>query len=288
MKIYNYKLNVILKPYILVNVSGNIIHFNNDAEKAFKVKIGMEASHLIDINEIRKFSMYSDKIKILETLHPVYKYAIVSISGSGLNKILKVSFETNIGENEEQLKKEKDILFVANDVVVNKKVSMVSLIDEAARIKELFLSKGHFLNTYVKINEPVKVNSSRIQALIVCAVAMMNEASPKRPVDLYIKRDMNNLIEIKVLVRVDTMLEKYTEQEIESVFPKSTIRIALINKICEEHEINYNMSIAEKTLRVVYKIKEEYIANITISSIGSHGLSLEELYSLLSPRVELL
>ena len=142
MKINNYSPNpnVILKPYILVNVSGNIIYFNNDAEKVFKLKVGAEVSRLIDINEIRKFSMYDDKIKIFETLHPDYKYAIVTISGYGLNKILKISFEINIGGDEAKLKKEKDILLVANDVTVNKKVSLVSLIDEAARIKELILT----------------------------------------------------------------------------------------------------------------------------------------------------
>lgn len=287
MKINNNNPNTILKPYILVKVNGEVIYLNNDAEKVFKIKIGTEVSRLININEIKKFSMYTDKVKIFETFHPVYKFAIVSVSGSGISKTLKISFETNIGENEIKLKKEKDVLFVANNVLLNKKVSNISLVDEVAHIKNLVESKGHFLNTYVKITEPVKLNLSKIQALIMCAVAMMNETSPKRPVDLYIKRDMDNFIEIKIIVRVDTTIERYTEIGIEEEFPWCAIRIALINLICEENRINYNMSLVDKSLKVIYKIREEQVLNTTMGSIGTVGLSLEELYSLLSPREDL-
>lgn len=287
MKIKDYKSNENLNPQIIVSVSGTLMYFNDDARKTFHLKIKTDISHLIDIDELKKFSMYNNKIEIFETLHPEYKYAIISITGDGINKILKISFKKSIGKTEEKLKIEKNILFVANNITINKNVSFISLEELSKDIKNIVVSKGYFLNTYVKVSEIVKVNQSQIQALILCAIAMMNETSPNRPVDLYIRRDMNNLIEAKVTVRVDTTEEKHTEYGIEEVFPWCAIRIALINKICEDNDIKYNTVLTEKSLQVIYKFKEEQIQNINVNSFDIGRLTLEEIYELLAPRENL-
>ena len=287
MKINNYNSNDNLNPQIVVNVSGTLMYFNEDARKVFKLKIKSDISNIIDLNTIKKFSMYSDKTEIVETLHPVYKYAIMSISGNGINKIINIIFKSLLGKNGEILKTEKNILMIANKITLNKNISYVSMEELSQKIKEISVSNGYFLNTYIKITERVKVNQSHIQALILCAIAMMNETSSKRPVDLYIKRNFRNFIEIKIMVRVDSNIEKFIIQDIEEVFPWCAIRVAAIDEICKKSNIDYNVSLAEKSLKVVYTFAEESLLSTKVNGINIDRITLEELYKLLCPREDI-
>lgn len=287
MKINSNAISDAVDPEVLVDVNGNIMFFNEKARKEFKLKIKKDISTLINIDDIKKFSMFSSKADIISTLHSEYKYALIYSTGDALNKIIRLIFKSSIGKTEEILKSEKNILSVVNNVSLNKRILNVSLNELSSKIKSVIVEKGHYLNTYIKIDEPVCVNESNLKSLIMSAIAMMNETSPKRPVDLYIKRDMNNLIEIKVLVRVDTTEEKHTPQGVEQIYPWTSIRIALIDKICEDFGINYNITVTEKTLKVVYKMKEEKISHTAIHSGIFGGLSLESLYDLLLPREDI-
>ena len=271
-------------PQILVNVNGELMYFNESARKAFKLKIKSDISDLLNLDDIKKFSMFSSKVDIITTLHHEFKYAIISSSGDALNKIIKIVFKSNIGKNDEVLKSEKNILSVVNNVSINRKISSFSLEELSYKIKNLFTNKGHYINTYIKLNETVCINESIIKSLIMCGITMMNETSPKRPVDLYVKRDMNNFIEIKITVRIDKNLELLTPQGVERVFPWTSIRIALIDKICEDNGISYNVTVTEKTLKLVYKIKEEQLAHTGMHSVSVDSLDLGVLYDILLPR----
>lgn len=284
MKINSYNLNDNLNPQIVVNVSGTLMYFNEDARKVFRLKIKSDISDIINIDIIKKFSMYSNKTEIVETYHPYYRYAVMSISGDGINKIVLLTFKLSIGKTEEILKVEKNILMIANKITLNKKVISTSLDVLSNEIKQLIAAKGHFLNTYVKILEPVNVNVSHLQALILCGISMMNETSPKRPVDLYIRRNLRNHIEIKIIVRVDSNEERYTAQGVEEVFPWTSIRIAAIDEICQNNDIDYNVTLTERSLKVVYTIKEGAILSTKVNSFDDNVITIEDLYEFLSPR----
>lgn len=273
-----------INPLILVNVSGELVYFNESARKIFKLKIKKDISDLVNLDDIKKFSMFSSKVDIINTLHNEFKYAIISSTGDALNKVIKLVFKLNIGKTEEILRAEKSILSSLNNVTLNRKISKISLDELAHKVKDILSSKGHYLNTYIKLNDMVCVNESVVKSLIMCGVTMMCETSPKRPVDLYVKRDMNNFIEIKIIVRVDANVEINFPQGVERMYPWTSIRIALIDEICEANGISYNVNLAEKALKIVYKIKEEQLAHIGMHSVSVGSLDLWALYDILLPR----
>ena len=284
MKINNINANDEVNPEILVNVNGEIMYFNEKARSEFKLKIKKSISNLIDLDAIKKFSMFTSKADIISTLHDTYKYALIFSSGDALNKVIKIVFKMNIGNSEEHLKSEKNILSTVNCVSLNKRISRVSLDNLSQKIKKIVEDRGYYLNVYNKLQEEICANDSIIKAIIISGITMMNETSPNRPVDLYIKRDINNFVEIKIIVRVDTNETKFTPQGVERIFPWTAIRIALIDKICDDNGLSYNVTLAEKSLKLICKIKEEKLADIMVYSVNAGGIDLESLFDMLAPR----
>jgi hypothetical protein len=288
MKINNVNLGDEISPEILVNVNGEIMYFNEKARIEFKLKIKKSISYLIDLDEIKKFSMFTSKADIISTFHDKYKYALIFSSGDALNKIIKIVFKENIGNSDELLKSERNILSTVNCVSLNKRISRISLDNVSQKIKKIIEGRGHYLNVYNKLQEDICVNESVIRAIIISGITMMNETSPNRPVDLYIKRDANNFIEIKIIVRVDTNETRYTAQGVERIFPWTAIRIALIDKICDDNGLSYNVTLVEKSLKLIYKIKEEKLAGLMIHSINIGEIDIEALFDMLAPRNNLI
>jgi len=112
---------------------------------------------------------------------------------------------------------------------------------------------------------------------------MMNETNPQKPVDLYVNKSDNSL-EIKVIVRIETMSEARGAQEVEAMLPWCALRIALIDSICERDDISYSISVAERQFKIVYKIPELQAQTTALRTSPLSRLMLRELYTLLSPR----
>jgi hypothetical protein len=142
MKINNVNLGDEISPEILVNVNGEIMYFNEKARIEFKLKIKKSISYLIDLDEIKKFSMFTSKADIISTFHDKYKYALIFSSGDALNKIIKIVFKENIGKSDELLKSERNILSTVNCVSLNKRISRISLDNVSQKIKKIIEMAG--------------------------------------------------------------------------------------------------------------------------------------------------
>lgn len=282
MKIKNEYVSKFIIPEIIIDVSGRVIFCNQEAINALNIKVGNDVSEIVDIDEIRKLSMFSDKIDVLKAFHPVYKEATAKIFGQGINKSIKLTFRKGYEKMPSDVLQEKNILSVASNVSINNDKKLISINELCTEIKKIITDKGHYLNVFAK-DASYYHNESHLQALILCSIAMMNETNPQKPVDLYVNKSDNSL-EIKVIVRIETMSEARGAQEVEAMLPWCALRIALIDSICERDDISYSISVAERQFKIVYKIPELQAKTTALRTSPLSRLMLRELYTLLAPR----
>ena len=248
-------INGLSKPEIIVDVTGKAIFVNDLAKKIFQIKIGDYVSKIVDINAIKKKSMYSDVVDVQDTLHPEYKSVTMEIFDNSLIKTIRLTFFKGYNKTIEDEKKEKDILAVINNVRLYNKKAEILMDSFALAIKESVIKSGHFINLNIK-ESSFYGNKSVLQALVLNSVAMLNEISPTKPVDLYISK-IQNVLQIKIIVRVEKKLEARGIQEIEDLCPGiSSLRITLIDNICEKNEIDYSINLIERSMKIIFKIKE--------------------------------
>ena len=210
-------INGLSKPEIIVDVTGKAIFVNDLAKKIFQIKIGDYVSKIVDINAIKKKSMYSDVVDVQDTLHPEYKSVTMEIFDNSLIKTIRLTFFKGYNKTIEDEKKEKDILAVINNVRLYNKKAEILMDSFALAIKESVIKSGHFINLNIK-ESSFYGNKSVLQALVLNSVAMLNEISPTKPVDLYISK-IQNVLQIKIIVRVEKKLEARGIQEIEDLCP---------------------------------------------------------------------
>ncbi len=282
MKIYTNNQSKLILPEIVTDVSGMIIYLNQSAKTNLKLKLGESIGSLIDINDLRKLSMFSKRIEIFETQSPEYKEAIVTILGEGINKTLKINLFKGYNKREQDLLNDKNILSVANNIELNRAKREIKLPELCEMLRSVITTSGNYINVYSH-DESFYYNESYLQALILCSVAMMNETSPRKPVDLYIKK-IDERLEIKVIVRVDEALEIRGAQEIKTLFPWCAIRIAFIDSICVSNNIEYSINMVERSLKIVFKVNKIKKDAFALRFDPAYTSTLQEMYSLLAPR----
>ena len=282
MKLKSEYNNETAIPEIIIDISGKAIFCNQPAIDAFKIRVGSDVSKLVDIDEIKKLSMFSNKIDVLKTFHSKYKEATVIIFGQGINKSIKLTFRKGYEKSPSDILQEKNILSVASSVAINQDKKTISINELSTDIKKTVVENGYFLNTYVK-DDSFYHKESHLQALILCSIAMMNETSPKKPVDLYISKNGENL-EVKIIVRIETMKEARGAQAVEAMLPWCSLRIALIDSICDKDNISYSIRVVERQFKIVYKIPELKAESTLLRTFTISQSMLYELYTLLAPR----
>jgi len=154
-------------PEIIINVSGKIIYMNELAMKEMKYKLGDYISDIIDIDKIRKLSMYSNRIDIVQTNHNDYPEAIFHNFGGAINKSIKITFKRKSEKTSVERKAESNILAAANSVIINNQRKSIKLSEMMTEIKELFSKKGHYVNTYLNA-DTIYHNETHLNALAIC------------------------------------------------------------------------------------------------------------------------
>ena len=255
MKINDFSI----APTIVTDVTGRITLLNNLAKKELKpCKVGDNIDKFIDKSTFTKLTMRTDIIDAVEVNMNDYEMAIIRVSGEGLSKTIRITLH-KIDDSLENLCDDKEMLASLNGISLDYRTEsinprkfgqdLISYINNAPDV-----SYPH-VNLYAEDRE-FFTRSLQLQALILCSISMMHETSPKRPVDLYIKSKGKDL-QVKIIVRVDDNIRLNNVQAIEKLYPWTTVRFALIDDICEKGNISYSATVSEKSLKVIYMIKED-------------------------------
>lgn len=258
MKIIKEKYNENESPSITVNTNGEIVKINESAKKEFKLEKKSNISKLVDLDYIKKMSMFSKKVDIFPIKSKKYKEGILRSSGSGLYKTITISFEIGYDKTEQEANKEQEMLTTLTALDSNVICKEFNCLDESKSIldalKQEKSTEHIFVNNYSR-NETFTCNLTAVQAIALCAIALANEVSPKRPVDFSIKRILH-LMQIEVKVRVDTLKTASCVQDIESIYPFTALRFALLDSVCENDKISQSVQIVGRELILRFMFTE--------------------------------
>lgn len=273
-------------PTIVTDVTGRIILLNKTAKKELKLfKIGDNIGKYLDINAFTKLSMKSNVIDALEVNINDYEMAILRVSGEGLSKTVGITLH-KIDECFDEILDSKVILSSLNGIELDNRIEKLELkkfgLDLINELRSCNESTYPHVNLYIDDCE-FTAKALQLQALILCSIAMMHETSPKRPVDLYIKRRGEEL-EVKIIVRVDDNIKLTNVQAIEKIYPWTTIRFALIDDICEKSNIPYSATVLDKALKLRFMVREESREKMSLMSPQLFAGIFQHLISCLKPR----
>ena len=259
-----------IKPLVVTDVKGRILYLNKTAEGLFNLKRGGDISEIIDIDSIKKLSMFNEITEALPTFHHKYRIASACVSGEGINKRVTLTFYHSDYKGNVELKAERDILNVSEYVRLHQAPVIIELNDFFEKAKRQVEKTNHFINLY--LNEEVfNYAEAHFQSLLLCSISMMNEISPKKPVDVFVKRT-GSVLEIKLTVYV------------KDIYPYAGIRLALIDAICNLTGDSYTVNIVDGLLKITLKLTEKKESTVMTHSVALSIALWDNVYNVLKPR----
>lgn len=274
-------------PTIVSNVSGRIVYMNSSAKKGLgSIKIGDSIEKLVDLDRIQKLSMSNEAVDIVEVKRKNYKEAYVKVNSSPAGRTIELRFYKGYEKNEKEILTEKQMFATINNINVIKNKCNIDIQRLVKDIKDA-------INTIDSNNRPF-VNcyadkivfchyDSHLLALILCGIMLAHEISPKRPIDLYIKKK-NDKLEIKVIVRVDETKSALSFEDVEDLYPFTSLRMEFISSLCERNDIENSISVINKAFSIRLLADELPRTSKTVRTVPFYKDELEELIKCLQPR----
>ncbi len=271
------------KPRVVTDLSGNIISVNESAKSELSIKKKEDIERIIDIDMVKKLSMFSDSIKITKTTSKKYKEAVLRANGVGISKTVQITFNFGYEKEEEDIIQEENMLSFVN--TSDDTVTEINCIDMSkeiiSEIQNHSAEKAPFINNYSR-DESFCCKPSVVQKLSACSLGIVNEISPTRPVSFSIKKILH-LLQIEVKIAVDTVKSANTIQEIESIYPFTATKLAMIDEICEKERISYEAYIKGRTMTIRFRLEEQK-AKAELHAVTFVTATLASIVSAFAPR----
>ncbi len=240
MKIIKNDINTICGPEIISDLNGNIIYLNEAAKRELKITKTDNVSKIIDIDMLKKLSMFEYNVEVATTSNKKYREAILKANGTGANKTVQITFSSGYDKNEEDIEKERQMIALSKVENITTEINSLEMskmiIDELSQNEE---TKHIVVNNY-STNDTYKCNPRAVQIYSCCAIGLANEISPTRPVSFSIKRVLNCL-QIEVKVAVNTLKNAYGIQEVVSMLPFASLKLSIIDELAESEKNSYEV-----------------------------------------------
>lgn len=285
MKIIKKTDLVSQKPEIITDSNGNIIQVNDAVKSELKLTKAEGISRIIDIDLIRKASMFSESIDIVKTNDKKYKEATLKATGTGVNKTVQITFSLGYDKSEEDIANEKNMIAVVNSALTNKEYKLLSCLALSHEVLEQINAeqkeKAPFINNYSK-NDSFCCNPVAVHMLSSCSISIASEISPKRPVSFSIKK-LLSFMQIETKIRVDTLKSAKNLQEIESIYPFTALKFAIIDEICESEGAQLETYITSRTLTIRLLLREQ-APTTELRAASYYATILSAIASVFTPR----
>lgn len=260
MKLLNSKHKNSKIPTVVANTSGELIYMNDKAFSALpSVKIGDEVSKIIDMDYVKKISMYDDKIDVVKTKIGPYGKAVIKVEGKGIFKSIEIFLEDD--ENSSPFR-DKNVLFTFAEAINDNSNENIRVLDFITTLADrINYKKGYSykkLNVVNVTNEEFYTNRSKLELLLISSTFILNEINYVDPIDVYVKKE-NKFLSISLSVKSDEFGDHdfdRAEERACALFPQILTKASFVDSICEECGIERGMSYKDRHLIINLKIKE--------------------------------
>ncbi len=261
MKLFDNKHKDSKIPTIVANTSGELVYMNDKAFSVLpSVKIGDEVSKIVDMDSVKKISMYDEKTEMVSTRIKPYGKALLKVCGKGIFKSIEIFLENDNSDN--SISKDKDAFYAFSEAMSDSTNENVKVLDFINAIADrISYKKGYSyrkLNATFTTNEDFYTNKSKLELVLISCAFILNEINYIDPIDVYAEKE-KGFLSISLSVKTDEFGDRdfdVAEERVCALFPQIVTRSAFVDSVCEECDIDREMSYRNKHVIIKLKIRE--------------------------------
>ena len=246
-------------PTIIADLSGTIIYLSTTVTTALRwLRIGDNVSKVIDLDYVRKITMFQNKIDITLTNITEFDKAVVKINGSGVTRLMEICLYRTETIGKEVLLNEKRLFAIYTDIMSSlnmKSVKLKDFINEVVNsLKEdLRFSYRSFEIEGIDDAEEILINVERLSVLVVGTIVFLNEIEYRNPICISLNKLGDRYI-MNLNVKSNTFKKAYGLQEISELYPRLAVRLSYITMICDDCGIEYSLDIVPDEIKTSFEI----------------------------------
>lgn len=249
----NKKLNEDI-PTLVADINGTIIHMNSKATTALRtLKVGDNVSKLIDLNYVRKTTMFENTIDVALTSMGELKKAVVKVNMTGATRLLEISLYKGGGTEEAELLNDKRLFSSYSGIISKNDYKALNLSDFVSEIitamkDDLRFSYRSFELECFDESIELSLRPDHISTLIVGIIVSLNEIEYRSPIKISIKKFNGGCI-LSISTKSSTFKSANGIYEISELYPNLAMRLAYLASVCENDGLEYKMSVSPSEIK---------------------------------------
>ena len=261
MRIKNDGLRKGELPTIISDLNGNIIYVNSRAATSlYPIKVGDSVSKFVDLDYIRKISIFENKIDIVSPRNTKYEKLVIRTVGSGMTKTIELYFANSEKDGLDELEKEKRFFSTYGEIVSVEANESVELNNFITRVVDYMHSDLRF--AYRKFNivdtenkECLFANYAHLSVIAVGTIIALNEIEYRNPMELSIE-NINSEYSLNISVPTNTFVNAEGLSDLAELYPRIAMRLIYLTSLCEDNDIKYKFTVKPNRVTANYIITE--------------------------------
>lgn len=259
-------------PILISDLNGNIIYVNKKASHfLYPVKSGDSISKYVDLDYIKKISLFDKRIDVIVPKNCKFEKAVVKVIGTGVTKTVEVCFMNGNADDATDLMEDKKLFATYAEVIGSDVSGAVKLNDFAHKIVDCMHADLRFAYRKFNINEAegdpeLYANFNHLSAIAVGVIIALNEIEYRNPIEISIEEMLGEYV-MKISVPSNTFTEAEGLHEISELYPRIAMRLMYITSLCDNDEIKYSFSVRPN------KITSSFVVTELINKTGKFSFS---------------
>ena len=259
MRIKNDELKNGELPTIISDLNGKIVFVNSRAATEFyPIKTGDSVSKFIDLDYVRKISIFDKKIDVVVPKTSKYEKLVVKMAGSGATKTIELYFAHSEKDSACELEKDKRLFSTYGEIVNAQANESAKLNDFLSRIVKYMHSDLRFAYRKFEIieadnNSDMYANYAHLSALAVGTIVALNEIEYRNPIQLSLQNIFGEYA-LSFSVNVNTFVSAEGLRDFAELYPQIAMRLVYLTSLCDDDGIRYKFVVKPNRVEIKFVI----------------------------------
>ncbi len=260
-------------PTLIADLNGNIIYVSSKANsQLYPVKVGDSISKYVDLNYIRKMSLFDNRIDVVVPKNCKFEKLVVKVVGSGAIKTIELCFMHGVSAGDDEILRDKKLLSMFSEIIGNDITESVKLNDFTKQIVECmkmdlrFAYRKFDIVKMVNDDRELFINYKQLSTITIGMIIALNEIEYRNPIRIVIDKILNEYV-LSISVQSNTFKTADGLYEFMELYPEIAMRIMFLTTLCDNNEIKYKFS-AKPNM-----VTTEFIITDAINKTGKFSCS---------------
>ena len=248
-------------PTIVADLNGNVIYLNNRAKTdLYPIKIGNSISKYVDLNYIRKLSVFDNRIDVVVPTGCKFEKVVVKIVGTGATKTVELCFFHSTGVGDDEITEDKKLFSAYAEIIGKGVTGSVKLNDLVLKVidamqEDLRFAYRKFEFEKSEVETDLYVNFNHLSTLIVGMIIALNEIEYRNPIKISVDKILGDFV-FSISVSTNTFQNTRGLHEFMELYPKIAMRLMFLTSLCDADGIDYDFLIRPNEIKTSFVITE--------------------------------